>query len=132
MCVQSMDMVAIILHLFSVVKMTFTMFLKRHKQICKDPLLTFRNLVQFPLYFPKNGGIVSIIPRIILLKVNILITIVKRATIEMVIIIQQEVKGEDVDVFLTMLPVFLIHSHTICSTSAYKFSSRCTSYSNKH
>ena len=76
-----MNKVVAFLPLFKEAKLILTAFCGNQKQTLKDLLLTIRDLVQFTLCLLIHGGIVSIFPRIRLLKVNIIILLQIRIAI---------------------------------------------------
>ena len=71
-------------------------------------MLTFWDLAQLTQSSHTWGDCVNI-PRIRLLKLSILITIMARAIMNTVIIIQQQIGDVDMDMVLTMFPVVPIH-----------------------
>ena len=79
--VLTMNKVVAFLPLFKEAKLILTAFCGNQKQTLKDLLLTIRDLVQFTLCLLIHGGIVSIFPRIRLLKVNIIILLQIRIAI---------------------------------------------------
>jgi hypothetical protein len=110
-----MDKVVAFLPLFKAVELILTAFCRNQKQTLKDLLWTFEDLVQFTPCLPIHGGIVTIIPRIRPLRVNIIIIIIqiRIAIIGIEIIPSQEVRDMDVDTDVdtvpTMFLVFSIH-----------------------
>ena len=110
----TMNKVVIFLPPFRAIKLTLTVFLERQKQILKDPMSTFGDLVQFTQCIPRHGGIASIIPRIRPLMVNKIIIIIRKAAISMDIITLIEVKDVDrgrdmVHIMLLDFPFQVLH-----------------------
>ena len=101
------DKVVAFLPPFRAVKLILTVFHRSWKYILKDHLGTFGDHIQLTLYPPIHGEIVTTVPRIRLLRVNIVISVIMRATMNANNISPQEVR--DVDVVLTMFLGFPIH-----------------------
>ena len=112
-----MDKIVPFLPLGRAVELIFNEFCRNQKQTLKDLLWTIRDLVQFTLCPPIHGKIVTIIPKMRLLRVNILIIIqMRKATVGKDIITLTEVEDKDKDrnvdevliMFLTC-PIHLQH-----------------------
>ena len=111
--VLTMDRVVAFFPLFRAVKLILTIFRGNQKQNLKDLLWTFRDLIQLTPCLLIHEGIVTIIPRMRPLRVNIIIIIfqIRKSTRGMEIIPSKEVRDADtdVDVVPTPLIVFPIH-----------------------